>query len=315
MHTRDGHDTRHGADWFRDVTVRGTRREREGMARHCSWRAGGAADRWFEPADLDDLIVFMHALPAAEPLLWLGLGSNLLVRDGGLRGTVISTGGGLAGLQWHAARTLHAGCGAPCAKVAKRVAAAGLGGGEFLAGIPGTIGGALAMNAGAFGGETWQHVVEVETVNRRGEVARRSPEDYRVAYREVRGPAGEWFLAARFRFDPSRPTSLDAVRALIQERQAKQPLGMPSCGSVFRNPPGDFAGRLIEAAGLKGARIGGAQVSEKHANFIINTGKATAADIEALIGHVQARVAEVHGISLVPEVHVLGEAAGRESRG
>jgi len=149
-------------------------------------------------------------------------------------------------------------------------------------------------------------------VNRRGEVARRAPGEYQVAYREVRGPAGEWFLAARFRFDPAQPTSLDGVRTLIQQRQAKQPLGMPSCGSVFRNPPGDYAGRLIEAAGLKGFRIGGAQVSDKHANFIINTGQATAADIEALIRHVQGVVEAGQGIRLVPEVHVLGEPGAQQ---
>ena len=184
---------------------------------------------------------------------------------------------------------------------------------EFFAGIPGTVGGALTMNAGAFGGETWNHVVDVEVVDRRGEVSRRHRDDYKIAYREVRGPAGEWFLSARFRFDPKKPTSLEGVRSLIQERQAKQPLGMPSCGSVFRNPPGDFAGRLVESAGLKGFRIGGAQVSEKHANFIINTGKATAADIESLIRHVQAVVEQSHGVRLVPEVHVLGDAPAVEA--
>ncbi|MCC7122766.1 MAG: UDP-N-acetylmuramate dehydrogenase [Gammaproteobacteria bacterium] len=309
MHTRDGHDTRHGADWFRDVTVRGTRREREGMARHCSWRAGGAADRWFEPADLDDLIVFMHALPAAEPLLWLGLGSNLLVRDGGLRGTVISTGGGLAGLQWHAARTLHAGCGAPCAKVAKRVAAAGLGGGEFLAGIPGTIGGALAMNAGAFGGEIWPLVVAVDTIDRAGTLRRRTPDDYRVSYRHVVGPADEWFVAAELRFAADADAgAVNRIRELLAQRNRTQPLGLPSGGSTFKNPPGDFAGRLIEAVGLKGARRGGAGVSTKHANFIINDGTASAADIEALIDEIRARVLATAGIRLEHEVRIVGEA-------
>jgi UDP-N-acetylmuramate dehydrogenase len=182
---------------------------------------------------------------------------------------------------------------------------------EFFAGIPGSIGGALTMNAGAFGGETWNSVAEVEVVNRRGEVSRRPASEYRVGYRHVRGPEGEWYLSAKFRFDPQRPTRLEGVRELIAQRQAKQPLGMPSCGSVFRNPPGDFAGRLIESAGLKGFRIGGAQVSEKHANFIINTGKATAAEIEALIAHIQAAVEQQHGISLVPEVHILGEPIGQ----
>ncbi|GIK35093.1 MAG: UDP-N-acetylenolpyruvoylglucosamine reductase [Gammaproteobacteria bacterium] len=286
----------------------------EPMARHTSWRVGGPADIYFRPRSRDELVDFLRRLDPATAVHWVGLGSNLLVRDGGIRGVVIATAGCLEHLRHLGDGLVEAEAGVPCTVLARHCARWQVGPASFFAGIPGTVGGALVMNAGAFGGETWQQVVEVEVVNRRGEVTRRSPEDYRIAYREVRGPEGEWFLAARFRFDPARPTSLEAVRTLIQERQAKQPLGMPSCGSVFRNPPGDFAGRLIEAAGLKGARIGGAQVSEKHANFIINAGKASAADIEALIGHVQARVAAVHGVSLVPEVHVLGEAADRESR-
>lgn len=286
----------------------------EPMAKHTSWRVGGPADVYFKPRSREELAAFLRRLEPGRPVHWLGLGSNLLVRDGGIRGVVIATAGCLEHLRHLGDGLVEAEAGVPCTVLARHCARWQVGPAEFFAGIPGTVGGALTMNAGAFGGQTWNSVVEVEVVNRRGEVTRRAPTDYQVAYREVRGPAEEWFLAARFRFDPNLPTSLDGVRALIQERQAKQPLGMPSCGSVFRNPPGDFAGRLIEAAGLKGTRIGGAQVSEKHANFIINAGKASAADIEALIGHVQARVAEVHGISLVPEVHVLGEAADRESR-
>lgn len=286
----------------------------EPMARHTSWRVGGPADVYFRPRSREELVDFLRQLDPATPVHWVGLGSNLLVRDGGIRGVVIATAGCLAQLRHLGAGLVEAGAGVPCTVLARQCARWGVGPADFFAGIPGTVGGALTMNAGAFGGETWQHVAGVEVVNRRGEVVRRGPDDYRVAYRQVQGPAGEWFLGARFQFDPARPTSLDAVRALIQERQAKQPLGMPSCGSVFRNPPGDFAGRLIEAAGLKGARIGGAQVADKHANFIINTGRATAGDIEALIRHVQARVAAVHGITLVPEVHVLGEPADGEAR-
>ncbi len=281
----------------------------EPMARHTSWRVGGPADVYFKPRSRDELVDFLQRLGPGRPVHWLGLGSNLLVRDGGVRGVVIVTAGCLEHLRHLGDGLVYAEAGVPCTVLARHCARWQVGPAEFFAGIPGTVGGALTMNAGAFGGQTWNHVAEVEVVNRRGEVTRRAPADYQVGYREVRGPAEEWFLSARFRFDPKQPTSLDGVRALIQERQAKQPLGMPSCGSVFRNPPGDFAGRLIEAAGLKGARIGNAQVSAKHANFIINTGGATAADIEALIRHVQATVERVHGVRLVPEVHVLGEPA------
>jgi UDP-N-acetylmuramate dehydrogenase len=277
------------------------------MARHTSWRVGGPADLYFKPRSREELVDFLRRLDPALPVHWVGLGSNLLVRDGGVRGVVIATAGCLEHLRHLGDGQVEAEAGVPCTVMARHCARWQVGPAEFFAGIPGTVGGALTMNAGAFGGETWQHVVEVEVVNRQGIVSRRRPQDYQVAYRDVRGPAGEWFLAARFQFDAGRPTSLDGVRRLIAQRQATQPLGMPSCGSVFRNPPGDFAGRLIETTGLKGHRIGGAQVSEKHANFIINTGKATAADIEALIGHVRDTVERVHGLRLVPEVRVLGE--------
>lgn len=279
----------------------------EPMSRHTSWRVGGPADLYFRPRSRAELVAFLRHLDPAVPVLWVGLGSNLLVRDGGIRGAVIVTAGALEHLRHLGDGVVEAEAGVPCTVLARQCARWRVGPAEFFAGIPGTVGGALTMNAGAFGGETWDRVAHVKVVNRRGEVVTRARADYQVSYREVRGAADEWFLDARFRFDPDRPTSLDGVRALIRERQAKQPLGLPSCGSVFRNPPGDFAGRLIEAADLKGHRIGGAQVSGKHANFIINTGGATAADIEALMRHVQAAVAERHGVQLVPEVRIVGE--------
>jgi UDP-N-acetylmuramate dehydrogenase len=282
----------------------------EPMARHTSWRVGGPADIYFKPRSREELVEFLRRLEPGVAVHWVGLGSNLLVRDGGVRGVIIATAGCLERLRHLGGGLVEAEAGVPCTVLARHCARWQVGPAEFFAGIPGTVGGALTMNAGAFGGETWSHVVQVEVVDRRGEVTRRTPADYQVSYREVRGPAGEWYLAARFQFDPSRPTSLEGVRDFIAQRQTKQPLGMPSCGSVFRNPPGDFAGRLIEATGLKGHRLGGAQVSEKHANFIINTGQATAADIEALIHHVQSAVERAHGVRLVPEVHVLGEPHG-----
>jgi UDP-N-acetylmuramate dehydrogenase len=287
---------------------RGELRYDEPMAGYCSWRAGGRARRFYRPADLEDLCRFLADLEPQEPLLWMGLGSNLLVRDGGFAGTVIATLGALNQLEWLDEHTLRAGSGVTCSKVARLTAQAGLVGAEFLAGIPGTLGGALAMNAGAFGGETWEHVAAVETVSRDGRLHTRLPADYRIAYRSVEGLSGEWFVAARLRLEPGDAQAAQArIRALLLRRGETQPTREPSCGSTFRNPPGDFAARLIEAAGLKGTAIGGARVSEKHANFIITAGGATAGDIESLIRFVQERVQRASGVRLDTEVRIVGE--------
>ncbi len=281
----------------------------EPLARHTSWRVGGIARRFYRPADGADLARFLQQLPADEPLLWLGMGSNLLVRDGGFNGTVVATRGCLAGVAVMEEDLLRAEAGATSAQVARFAARAGLCGVEFLAGIPGTLGGALAMNAGAFGGEIWPLVEQVETIDRTGQVRVRRPEDFDVGYRKATGVEGEWFLAAWLRLEQGDALEGQArIRQLLEKRAATQPIGLPSCGSVFRNPPGDHAARLIESAGLKGSAIGGACVSEKHANFIINTGTATAADIEQLIEKVQQQVAARHGVELRTEVCIVGEA-------
>jgi UDP-N-acetylmuramate dehydrogenase len=287
---------------------RGEMRYDEPMGRHNSWRTGGPARCFYQPADLDDLCVFLAGLDSQEPLLWLGLGSNLLVRDGGFPGTVISTFNVLSGIDWLEDTVLRAGAGATCSKVARTAAKAGMVGAEFLAGIPGTMGGALAMNAGAFGGETWSLVRAVQTVDRHGRLRRRTPEDFRIAYRCVQGPADEWYVSAELQLQPGdAQASRAGIRELLARRSATQPTQQPSCGSVFRNPPGDHAARLIESAGLKGRSIGGACVSEKHANFIINTGTATATDLESLILLVQDTVERQHGIRLQTEVRIVGE--------
>ncbi|MBI3772967.1 MAG: UDP-N-acetylmuramate dehydrogenase [Gammaproteobacteria bacterium] len=289
--------------------LRGVIKYHEPMARHTSWRTGGPADRYYEPADLADLCEFLQQTPASEPVMFVGLGSNLLVRDGGIRGTVIMTSGLLNEISLLEPGLVRVEAGIACAKVARFCARQGLVGVEFLAGIPGTMGGALAMNAGAFGGETWPHVVALETIDRSGARHQRAPAEYDISYRHVRGPAGEWFVAAHLRLQPGDTEASTAhIKSLLEKRSATQPIGLPSCGSVFRNPPGDHAARLIEISGLKGTRIGGAIVSEKHANFIINTGTATAADIEALIEKVAAEIEQRHGIRLVKEVHIVGEA-------
>jgi UDP-N-acetylmuramate dehydrogenase len=290
---------------------RGELRYDEPMARHNSWRAGGSARCFYKPADVADLCDFLQQLDPHEPILWLGLGSNLLVRDGGFPGTVIFTLGALTELDWLDATKLRAGAGLTCAKVARVCAQRGLTGLEFLAGIPGTLGGALAMNAGAFGGETWNRVAAVETVDRSGRLHVRQPDEYRVGYRSVEGVAEEWFVAARLSLElGDAAAAQQRIRQLLAQRGQSQPVQQNSCGSVFRNPPGDHAARLIEATGLKGKTLGGAQVSEKHANFIINTGGATAADLEILINQVQGCVEQAQGVRLETEVRIIGEHPG-----
>lgn len=308
--------------------LRGELKHNEPMARHVSWRAGGAADRAYYPADLADLREFLGSLPAAEPLYFVGLGSNLLVRDGGLRGTVVFTHQALQ--QLRVAETgrdeVYAEAGVASPKVARFAALQNLAGAEFLAGIPGTVGGALAMNAGCYGGETWNIVAHAHTVDRTGAVRVRSPEDYEITYRHVRlkvegasrkdetGTNGvldsseEWFVAATFRLQAgSSEMSRNKIRGLLSARIASQPLNRPNAGSVFRNPSGDYAARLIEACGLKGHVIGGAIISPKHANFIVNIGNASAADIETLIDTAQAAVRREFGVDLEREVRIIGE--------
>ena len=280
----------------------------EPMSAHTSWRAGGPADRCYRPADLADLRQFLLGLPEDENLIWIGLGSNLLVRDGGIRGTVILPFGALDTLEQIGACGMRVGAGVSCAKVARSAVRNGLTGAEFLAGIPGTMGGALAMNAGAFGGETWPLVAAVQTVDHRGGLHTRQRDEYQVGYRCVTGPEGEWFVSADLQLQPGDTAAAQArIRSLLERRAATQPTQQASGGSVFRNPSNDFAARLIETCGLKGEQIGKAQVSEKHANFIVNLGGAKAADIEALIRYVQQRVQLTHGVRLEPEVRMIGE--------
>jgi UDP-N-acetylmuramate dehydrogenase len=306
--------------------LRGELKRREPMAHHVSWRAGGAARTAYFPADLDDLIAFLRSLPAAEPVLMTGLGSNLLVRDGGLRGTVIFTQRALRVVRLDHLGVLGGGiyaeAGAASPKVARYAALNELAGAEFLTGIPGTVGGALAMNAGCYGGETWNIVAHVHTVDRAGKRWVRTPEEYAIDYRHVQlkaeggrrkaegpHPSEEWFLAAVFNLKRgSGAESRAKITELLKRRIAAQPLNEPNAGSVFRNPQGDYAARLIEACGLKGHAIGGAMISDKHANFIVNRGAARGADIEALILLAERSVTEKFGIALEREVRIVGEA-------
>jgi UDP-N-acetylmuramate dehydrogenase len=313
--------------------LRGELRRQEPMAGHVTWRAGGAAETAYFPADLDDLIHFLRSLPAGEPVHMTGLGSNLLVRDGGLRGTVIFTHRALREMRLDHLGALGGGiyaeAGVACPKVARYAALNELAGAEFLAGIPGTVGGALAMNAGCYGGETWGIVAHVLTVDRTGKIRARTREDYEIDYRHVQlkdeirtpmpgsahpsslspHPAEEWFVATSLRLKRgSGAESRRKITELLKRRIATQPLGEPNAGSVFRNPKGTYAARLIEACGLKGRVIGNAMISDKHANFVVNRGGARAADIEDLILLAERSVREKFGIALEREVRIVGDA-------
>jgi UDP-N-acetylmuramate dehydrogenase len=296
------------------VGLRGKLARNASLARYTTWRVGGVADALYVPADRDDLAAFLAQLGAGEPVTVIGLGSNLLVRDGGVRGTVIlmhNPGAALA----VADGLIYADAGVACPKLARFAALHACAEAEFLAGIPGTVGGALAMNAGCYGGETWRYVARVEVLLRDGRFAVRQPSDYAIGYRSVRRGDGslpdDLYTAAWFRFPPGDVADARAtIKLLLAKRIAAQPLNLPNAGSVFRNPPGDHAARLIESCGLKGHSIGGAQVSDKHANFIVNgRRRAKAADIEALIAHVQGVVRERLGVELEPEVRIIGVAA------
>lgn len=331
-----------GASLYQSV-LRGRFLHNESMARHVSWRAGGVAKRVYVPADLEDLRLLLQSIAENEAIHMVGLGSNLLVRDGGVRGVVVLMHGVLKALRVES-RThgippapaemgesglIYAEAGVASPKVARFAANHDLVGAEFLAGIPGTVGGALAMNAGCYGSETWGHVAQVLTLDREGQLSERTPQEYELAYRHVAlreklhtptlptsgeganvmpKPIEEWFIAGWLRFAKGDgAASRERIKQLLKKRIATQPLNQPNAGSVFRNPPGDFAARLIESCGLKGLRIGNAQVSEKHANFIVNLGGASAAEIEAVIEKVEEVVEAKTNIRLIREVRIIGE--------
>jgi len=288
--------------------LRGELSTHESLANYTTWRVGGLAKQLYRPANLDDLQEFLAGLPSNEPLLWIGLGSNLLIRDGGFNGTVIAMYGVNADVHINDC-DVTVGAGVACAKVARQCAREGLSGGAFLAGIPGTMGGALAMNAGAFGGETWQVVNQACMINRLGELNWRERDEFDIDYRHVKRFDDEWFVAARLTLQKGDAAEeQQAIRDLLDKRAVTQPTGKPGGGSTFRNPEGDYAARLIEQCGLKGYQIGGASVSEKHANFIINEDGCSAADIEQLIIFIGNEVERQTGIRLQPEVHVVGDA-------
>ncbi|MCP4491070.1 MAG: UDP-N-acetylmuramate dehydrogenase [Gammaproteobacteria bacterium] len=287
--------------------LRGQLRRDEPMSKHTSWRVGGFADSYYIPADLEDLQYFLSTLDAATPITWVGLGSNMLVRDGGIRGVVIAPLGGLKRLEIVEPGLVYAQCGLSSSRLAKFCQKKGLTGADYLAGIPGTVGGALAMNAGAFGHETWNLVERVTMINRQGELIERNADEFETGYRQVQLPDHEWFVAVLLRLSEAKSAEDREIRQLLQKRNDSQPIGLPSCGSVFKNPPGKHAAKLIETAGLKGHCIGAACISEKHANFIISNAQTRACEIEELIAFIQQAVEQKLDALLETEVRIVGE--------
>ena len=295
-------------------SLRGSLSYNQDLRRMNSWRTGGMSECFYIPADITDLSFFLEHCAGDHPITCLGMGSNVLVRDGGVPGIMLSLKGALDDIRRIGATEVCAEAGTACAKLARYCVTQGLAGLEFLAGVPGTVGGALAMNAGAFGHEIWQYVSKVDLVRRDGEVVTNSAAEFTSDYREVRmplvkdeKPQQQWFVAGYFNLTAGDPEQLQRqIKQLLKKRNDTQPIGKANCGSVFRNPPNDHAARLIESCGLKGYAIGGACVSDKHANFINNQGNASASDIEALIRYVQDTVKQQTGIQLIPEVKIIG---------
>ena len=277
-----------------------------------SWKVGGRAEQFLICDDKAILSSLIKTKKIKLPITFLGLGSNLLVRDGGVKGTVIVLHGGLKKINHDEDNLIYSEAGVSCSKLAKFTAGKGLGNSAFFSGIPGTVGGALAMNAGCYGSETWDYVQKVLMINLDGDQVERNKLDFKINYREVKNSnTDEFFLAAWFKFPKGdKEEAGKKIRELLAHRKNTQPLNCPTAGSTFRNPQGNFAAKLIEDCDLKGYRIGGAQVSEKHANFIINLGDASAQDIENIIIYIQQVVFKKKNIQLKREIKIIGENIG-----
>jgi UDP-N-acetylmuramate dehydrogenase len=294
------------------ITIKGKVLHQEPLAPYTSWHIGGRAKTMFWPTDIKDLQHFLFNLPAEERIFWLGLGSNVLIRDNGFDGTVIATHQALTHMLEREKNADHlyleVEAGVTCAKIAKLSAKLGFVGGEFFAGIPGTIGGALAMNAGAWGSETWDLVESVQLIDRHGKISHCMRDEFKVSYRHVDLPANNWFISAVLKFKHGDTKQAQAkIKDLLQQRNLSQPIGELSCGSVFKNPAENHAAQLIDHLNLKGTRIGGAQVSTKHANFIINQDNAQAHHVEELILLLQQAVKNAYDVDLITEVRIIGD--------
>ena len=276
------------------------------LSKHTAWKVGGPADIFFTPQNRDDLSNFLKSNHGKQ-ITWLGNGTNVLVRDGGIRGAVISTKKSIDKINMETKNSCRVEAGASCMDLALFAEKNQLGPAAFFSGIPGSIGGALTMNAGSFGMETWDLVKEVEVINEKGDISFIEKESFDIAYRTVTFPFRLWFLSCSMFLSSDEETTKDNLIELRNQRIKTQPLSEDTCGSVFKNPPGNFAGALIEESGLKGFKVGSASISEKHANFIVNEGGATADDIENLINYTRQVVREKFDIDLQLEVRIMGE--------
>ena len=252
------------------------------LSKHTSWKVGGPADIFFTPQNRDDLSNFLKS-NQGNPITWLGNGTNVLVRDNGIRGAVISTKKSIDKINMETDNSCRVEAGASCMDLALFAEKNQLGPAAFFSGIPGSIGGALTMNAGSFGHETWDFVESAEVIDQAGVIDHLDPKEFKFSYRSVEFPFPLWFVSCLMKFPESETTTKSELRAMRDQRIKTQPLSEDTCGSVFKNPKPDHSGNLIERAGLKGYKIGGCSISTKHANFIVNEGGATSADIEELI--------------------------------
>jgi UDP-N-acetylmuramate dehydrogenase len=292
-----------------EAKLQGKLQQEQSLARYTTWRTGGPAQLLLTPVCVQDIQLVFQSLKDGVPITWLGLGSNSLILDKGIRGlVVVMQGAKLNQLTFSDNHYVKVEAGVACGQFARMCARHSLVGAEFLAGVPGTIGGALRMNAGCYGGEMWDLVDSVELLTAKGQLLAKNADEFEVAYRYVDLQEETFFLSATLHLKPGdKVQSLQEIKQLIAKRNASQPTNLPNCGSVFRNPEGDYSARLIEACGLKGYSVGDAQVSEKHANFIVNNGKASSADILTVINYVHEQVKVKQGVDLIQEVKVLGE--------
>jgi UDP-N-acetylmuramate dehydrogenase len=302
-----GSDTEYGFDGWVSIDVRGKLTQNAPLDKLVWFKSGGTADWLFEPADLDDLTAFLVDLDEGTPVMALGLGSNLIVRDGGVPGVVVRLGKAFASVEVKRDCILECGGGASGILVSSTARDAGIAGLEFLRGIPGTVGGFVRMNGGAYGREVADILVDCDVILADGNLITVPVADLHYSYRHSDLPDGAIVVSARFKGTPGDPTEIGAeMDRIAHAREETQPLRSKTGGSTFKNPPGDKAWRLVDAAGCRGLKMGDAQVSEKHANFLINTGHATSAEIEGLGEEVRRRVGQSQGVTLEWEIQRVG---------
>jgi len=302
-----GSDTDYAFDGWVPTNVRGKLTQDAALDKLVWFKSGGPADWLFEPADIDDLVAFLSGLDHGTPVMALGLGSNLIVRDGGVPGVVVRLGKAFATVEVRRDQVLECGGGASGILVSSTARDAGIAGLEFLRGIPGTVGGFVRMNGGAYGREVADILIDCDVALPDGALITVPAADLHYTYRHSDLPEGAIVVAARFKGHVGKPEDIGAeMDRIAHAREETQPLRSKTGGSTFKNPPGDKAWRLVDAAGCRGLKVGGAQVSEKHANFLINTGDATSADIESLGEEIRRRVSESQGVTLEWEIARVG---------